>query len=73
MSRSGKIEREVQRREPVATLIILINPECDRSSPVDAEYHRSFLRQRLIRGWIAIFASLLALALLAISVLDRIL
>jgi hypothetical protein len=73
MSRSRKIKSEAQRREPVATLIILIKPECHRSSRMDAEYHRSFLRQRLIRGWIAIFASLMALALLATSVLDRIL
>jgi len=53
------------------TVIVLLCQELPKSESPETPYRRSFLRQKLIRGWIAIVGSLLVVAILLISLLDR--
>jgi hypothetical protein len=62
---------KVRRRESARTLVVFVFPSRKGSQSPDTEYSRSFLRQKLIRGWIAIFSSATVLGLLITSLLGR--
>jgi hypothetical protein len=55
-----------------ATLVVLVVPIDKSNNPsYEAAYRRSFLRQKLIRGWIGIAASFLFTVALFLSLIDR--
>jgi hypothetical protein len=71
MTETRKKKTEIRKSESSRLVVlILLDSEAD---PAKNEYRRSFLQQRLIRGWIGIFVSLTGLALLADSLLNRLL
>lgn len=53
------------------TVIVLFCQELPNSESPDTSYRRSFLRPKLILRWIAIVESLVLLAVLVTSLLDR--
>lgn len=71
MARRPKKKNSVRKVKSARMPDVFLLAMKDASELPDSEYDRSFLQQKLIRGWIAIIASIAALGLLVISLLDR--
>lgn len=74
MARRSKRNQQLLTLESAGVLIVFVRqPRNNASELPNSEYHRLFLQQKLIRGWLAIFKSIVVLGLLFGLLLDRIL